>query len=385
MFEPFSPLPPSAEKDLAGWFDSLARGLAESQQWGRLFDLRLLQTRSRLGLPLDRRGSLDDVDEPRRGALEEGYLAACREVGALLLESGRFRDAWMYLRPAGERLRMREHLRRAAPAEQHLDELIDVALLEGVDPERGLAWLLGRQGTCNAITTLDALQGQLDPHDLRACAEALVRHVAAELRGNLRGHLHRLRGSAPPDLAVRELVEQHPELLADGSYHLDPSHLASAVRYGRLLHDRSLLSTAWELADYGRRLPADLQYPGDPPFEETFPAHCRFFDVLLERDVEAGLAYFGARAEAAAAEEAPFGPLETWLILLCRSGRPREALDAYARWLPRDRELSSAAPTLLELARQGAAWERHAEICRARGDVVGFAAGELARREDGPS
>ena len=66
-----------------------------------LFDARLSQVRGRLGLPLYASGELDRLPEPLRSQVEEGYLAACREVGGLLLQAGKLREACLYLRPAG--------------------------------------------------------------------------------------------------------------------------------------------------------------------------------------------------------------------------------------------------------------------------------------------
>jgi hypothetical protein len=361
-------------------FREVAQHFVEAGQFHRLFDLRLIQERRRLGLPVDRRAPIDDVEEPLRSRLEEGYLAACREVGELLLGSGRLREAWMYLRPAGDKLSLRSRLAQVVLDDQRADELIELALFEAVDPERGYAWLLGRNGTCNAITTLDGLSGQLAVAELAACAAVLVRHVYRELHGNLRGHLARLTGEPPPDLSVAELVDQHPELLAGGNYHLDASHLGSTVRYARLLTDPPLVTKALEIAEYGCRLPADLQYPGQAPFEETFPAHRLLFQATLGREVDAALEYFAAKARAEGDDAHSTTAVETYLILLARTGRASEALAAYSELVGRDRQLSPHAPTLLELASASGEWSRYQEICRERDDVLGFAAGLLARR-----
>ena len=65
-----------------------------------------------VGPGADRRTPIDEVEEPLRSQLEAAYLAACREVGELLLEAGRLREAWMYLRPAGDKLAVRRQLAR---------------------------------------------------------------------------------------------------------------------------------------------------------------------------------------------------------------------------------------------------------------------------------
>jgi hypothetical protein len=358
----------------------VAQTLAASGDLHRLFDLRLLQERRRLGLALDRRTPIDEIEEPLRSQLEAAYLAACREVGELLLDAGRLREAWMYLRPAGDKLAVRQRLARMTPDEQQVNELIELALYEGVDPERGYAWLLGRQGTCSAITTLDGLEQQLSVADLKACAAVLVRHVYNELHGNMRGHLHRLAGSAPAELSVLQLIDQHPELLEGGNYHLDPSHLASAIRYARLLAEPALVAKSLEMAEYGSRLPGELQYVGEPPFEELYPAHRQWFRATLGRDVDSAVSYFAAKAHAAREDPQSTAPLETYLVLLTRAGRPAEALEAYVELAPRDRDLSRLAPTLLELAELSGQWDRYAAACRDRGDLLGYAAGILAQR-----
>jgi hypothetical protein len=365
--------------DPAALFQRVAQALVETGELHRLFDLRLIEERRRLGLPLDRRTAIDDVEEPLRSQVEGGYLEACREVGELLLEAGRLREAWMYLRPAGDKTSLRKELSKVVLDDDRADELIELALFEGVDAERGYAWLLGRNGTCNAITTLDGLSPQLALSDLKACAGVLVRHVYRELTGNLRGHLTKLKGSAPSDLSVLEFIDQHPELLAGGNYHLDVSHLGSTVRYARLLTEPSLVTKACEMAEYGSRLPADLQYPSEPPFEQTFPSHRLLFEATLGRNVEEAISFFAGKAEAERDDPRSTSAVETYLILLNRTGRAGDALKAYRDFVPADRELSAHAPTLLELASTSGDWDLYQQICRDRNDMLAFAAGVIAR------
>jgi hypothetical protein len=347
----------------------------------RLFDLRLMQERLRLGLALDRRTPIDEIDEPLRSQLEAAYLVACREIGELFVEAGRLREAWMYLRPAGEKQSLRGRLARVTADEAQADELIELALYEGVDPERGFAWLLGRQGTCSGITTLDGLAEQLSVADLRACAAVLVRHVYNELRGNLRGHLQRLTKGPPPDASVLAIITEHPELQAQGDFHLDASHLASAVKYARLLIEPTLVAMALEMVEYGSRLPEELQYAGEPPFEDVYPAHRRWFQATLGRDADVAVEYFAEQAEREVENPLATAAVEAYLELLVRLDRPSDAFDAVERLVPPDRQLSRHAPTLLELAEQSGQWSRYAMICEARNDVLGFTAGLLAQRQ----
>ncbi|MEQ8211884.1 MAG: hypothetical protein RH917_18950 [Lacipirellulaceae bacterium] len=361
-------------------FDKVAQQLAATEQWHRLFDLRLMQRRHQLGLPLERSGTLEDADEAVRDDLEAGYVAACREVGQLLLEKDQLREAWMYLRPAGEKQLVREYLSSVVANEENCDALIEISLHEGVDPERGYAWLIAHHGTCNSITTLDSLAGQLDEESQQACAAILLRHVYAELQGNLRGHLHRLEGTAPEGMAIGELIEQFPALTEGGSYHLDASHLASTVRFSRLLTEPALVQKALEICDYGKRLIEDLQYPGEAPFENLYPTHELFLKATLGEAVDEAVEFFTKRAREEHAAEPTLGvptntAVETLLVLLARNDRHSDAMEIYAELVPPERGLSSLAPTLLELASVSGNWQRYEELCHERDDLVGYTAG----------
>jgi len=376
MFDEIASLAHDADR----MFQQAAKQLVEAGQLQRLFDLRLMQRRHELGLPLDQATTLDDVEESARQPLEDAYLEACREVGLLLLETGQAREAWMYLRPAGEKAAMRRWLERAVPDEELADELIELALHEGIDPERGFAWLLGRRGTCNAITELEAMCGQLPIQDQRACTAVLVRHMHEELLSNIRGHLQRLEQSVPDGNSISRLLADHPALLEEGAYHIDTSHLATTVRLARLLSDPSLLQMAIELADYGSKLNKDLQYPDQPPFEDLYPTHLLLFRATLGEEVDQALDYFAKRARTVAVEEHGATALETYLILLERTGRTELAMDEYAELTPADSSLSPYAPSLLHLAQVSGRWDRYLEICQNRNDVVGFAAGQVSKQ-----
>ncbi|MCX7416572.1 MAG: hypothetical protein NTY25_08780, partial [Planctomycetia bacterium] len=60
-------------------FDSLARSLRDRRRWHALFDLRLMQARTALGIPLH--GDLTHLPLATRDALDKHSIAACREAG----------------------------------------------------------------------------------------------------------------------------------------------------------------------------------------------------------------------------------------------------------------------------------------------------------------
>ncbi|MEX2172420.1 MAG: hypothetical protein WD851_24075 [Pirellulales bacterium] len=384
MFDPLESHAHNADRML----EALARELAAAGRWHDLFQTRLVQQRARLGLAADSSVPLEEVEEPLRSQLEGAYTAACREVGELLLESGQFREAWYYLRPAGEKARLHRALAKVVPADDQVEGLIELALYEGVDVERGYGWLLGRYGTCNAITTLEGLGAQLPPSDLRACAAALVRHLHQELLHNVAGHIERVeseRNEPKGGTTSGSLVELFPGrewLFEHEAAHVDASHLSAAVRFARVLEERQVVRLAWELAEYGRRLHATLQYPGEAPFVDHYPSHALLFAATLGNRVEEAIEFFTAQAAAANPEQDGTAAVETLLVLLTRTGRWSEALTAYRERVPAGVQLSPFAPRLLDLAQRSGEWDAYAQIMRERNDPVGFAIGQLAAQSD---
>jgi len=290
------------------------------------------------------------------------------------------------LRPAGEKKLLRQWLERTVLDEEHADELIGLALYEALDPERGFAWLLAQRGTCNAITEFDALVQQLSVTDQRACAAVLVRHIHAELLDNIRGDLQRQEQPVPPPTeSILAILSSHPKLLADGAYHIDTSHLSTTVRLARSLVtsstiDRPLLRLAIDLATYGSHLAKDMQYPDQPPFEDLYATHLLLFNAVLGDDTEAAVEYFRQQAETVATEYYGSSAIEAYLILLARVNQPELAMNEYARLVLDNNVLSDHAPSLLQLAKQSGKWDRYLEICKQRGDAVGFATGLLTQR-----
>lgn len=368
-----------ASHDTTQMFEHAAQQLVSTGKLHQLFDLRLLEHRYKLGLSIEHQTPLDDVPAPAREQLEQAYMDACREVGQLLLNSGQAREAWTYLRPAGEKPIMREWLEQAVPDEERADELIELALYEAIDAERGFAWLLAQRGTCNAITEFDALAGRLSVADQRACAAVLVRHMHGELLENLRGHLQRLEREVPETESIAEILSTHPDLLDEGAYHVDTSHLSTTVRFSRAIEDDSLLPLAIDLATYGSRLAKDLQYPDQPPFEDLYRTHLLLFRATTGEAADPAIEYFREQADSVSTEYYGSSAIEAYLILLDRIGQHEQALEEYARLVPAESSLSAHAPSLLQLAERSGCWDRYFEICEQREDTVGYAAGLLAR------
>ena len=372
-------------------FAALAESLKARQRWHALFDLRLLQARAALGLPTT--GDVGTLDPATRDRLDEQSLAACREVGWPLLDEGHVAAGWMYLRAAAEPAEVADKLAalllRDAPAADdeaaaaRLQEIIQIALWEGIDPALGLSAVLASQGTCNSITAYEQAVSRLPAARQQQPAGVLLNHLFRELFQSLAADLER-RGLVPAETiagttSIAELLAAAGGLKDDPSFHVDVSHLQSVLRIARVCTDRPTIEKAWELAVYGCRLPEEVTYPGEAPFENVAEASRLFYGALLGRDVDEALRYFRRAAATARVEESGTLPADTLVYLLWRLGRPAEALHAALErpaenGMPSGMQISGMLPSLVELARQGNALDMLRAACRSRGDEITFAA-----------
>jgi hypothetical protein len=348
--------------------------LKQERKYHELFDVLLMGTRHRLGLPVILSTPLDDLPEPQRTRLEEAYLAACRDVGTLLLADGKLREAWMYLRPVGDRALVADALGKMVPNDENLQDMIEIALHEGVAPALGFELVLKNYGTCNAITTFEGALTSRSRSDQQAGAAMLLRQLHADVLNNVRSDIARQEGSEPAASHLAELVADRDWLFADNNYHIDTTHLAATIRFARLLDEPALIELAWDLTEYGRRLSAQFQFAGDEPFVDVYKSHGLFFAAQLGRQIDAALEYFADRARAVDVQEQGAAAAEVYVALLARLGRYDEAMTAAAEHIPPGARLSGFAPSLFELARLGDGYDRLLAICQQRGDLVGYAA-----------
>lgn len=376
----------ASEQGMTAATERLAEYFRSAEQYHELFDLRLLQARLDLGLPAILTKGLDDLDEPLRTRMEDRYLDACREVGHLLLAEGRVREAWMYLRPVGDRAAVAEALEKLIPQEDNVEQIVEVALYEGVHPRLGFELVLKNFGLCNAITTYDAQMQQRPRAERQEVAALLVRQIHGDLLHTLTDYLAKKQGKTPQETTIAALVADRDWMFDDNEYHIDTSHLAAVIRFALVVDEAEVLRLAIDLTEYGRRLSSMFQYPGQEPFADTYPAHALFFRALVGEAVEEAVRYFRERAESPADDPSSW-PAEVYVALLARLGRSEDAFEAAAQHLASARTVGFA-PSLLELAQRTGNYDRLLEISRQRGDLLGFAmalAEQTRRRSGSPS
>lgn len=367
--------PPDNRDEALKTFDQLARVLIDKQDFHHLFDARMLRKKFELGLPLNRPSSLGDVPEPLRKEVEATYINAAREVGQKLLDAGEIGQAWTYYQVLREPEPVANALEAISPiteSSERLEELIHVALIQGVNPAKGLALMLKAHGTCSTITTLDQSLQNLNPQQRQACAKVMVRSLYGDLTESVRRDVERRIPGLPPGESLRSLIAGRDWLLESGNYHVDVSHLHAVIRFARSIEPPAEeLDLALQMCEYGQHLAAPLQYAGEPPFVDYYAAHAAFFRALLDKDREKSLQYF--RDQLANEPDEGDKPLLAYVLvdLLTRVGRLDEAVDVASQWLTNLSE--DVRVSFSELCLQANRPDALREAARRNGDLVTYA------------
>lgn len=358
---------------------SLINILKQSGDFHRLFEARTMQARHALGLPLLSSVPSSELPSDIRTQLEDQMIAACREVGEALLESGDIAAGYQYLQMIGELDPVRTALETISPEEQDVPSFVEIALSRGVHPVRGIDLILKHYGLCQAISACESLLAQGTPIPTRDQAiRRLVRAVHEELVHRLQSEIEQREGSAPTSSDVETLLKGRDWLFEEDNYHIDTSHLNAIVRMARLLGPGPEIEHAVALCTYGNQLSSKYRYPDPAPFEDVYSDSRRFFLILSGEDAEDGLRFFKEQAERLDPSEVGTYPSEVYLHLLRETGRWQDAIDYIEKRLSDlPSNLTSAINSLCEVSRNFDAMNRFA---RERHDPISFLA-SLASRE----
>src|SRR5262249_30704120 len=128
--------------------DRLIEGLRGEKRYHALFDALLMKKRLELGLALVRPTALKDVPDRQREEFEKVYIDSAREVGELLLKENSIPQAWHYFRAINEPAKVTAAI-EALPEGSAPDDVVEIALFQGVAPVKGLSLYLGSHGTCS--------------------------------------------------------------------------------------------------------------------------------------------------------------------------------------------------------------------------------------------
>ncbi|QDT91342.1 hypothetical protein [Gimesia algae] len=357
--------------------DRLVETLTTQKNYHRLFDALLMQKKLALGTSLLQPTSFDNVAEGQKKEFEEAYIDAARQVGNLFLADKKYSDAWLYFQTIQEPEPVAEALKKINPRTVHEDkveELIQVCVYEGANPEKGFEIMLQVNGICNTITVFDQMNAQLKPEERQQVACLLVDQLYADLVQSLQYQVQQKVPMAPPTDNLRELMAGRDWMFESGSYHIDVSHLNSVVRFARLLPDDDPhLSKVIELCEYGSRLDSQFQYPGETPFEDFYPAHMHFFKALVgdENDQKMGVAYFESKLDQEPDEDDKQMIAYALIDLLTRVGQDDRAIELAEKYLSQFEDPNTFSFT--DLCLKTDHLDVLLRVARGKGDLVTFA------------
>ena len=342
-----------------------------------LFRARLLEKRRALNLPLLNPGDLKAAPPEAKKEYEDYVEAVCREIGSKYLAEGNLTQAWRYFRTIGDNQPIREALEKLDP-KSATDEVLEIALGQGVHPVRGFEIVLERDGLCRAVSTFDTeFSSSLD--EKRAAAALLVRAIYRELVLNTRKQIYERFNEYPPETDLVDLFQHRPWMFEDGNYHADPSHLIAICRIGLIVEGESERIMGLSCAEYGRKLDSKLQYEGRAPFEAGYSDYALYYRALLGQNVEANITFFKEKLSHYDLHAMDSFATEAILLLYWNCGKQKEALEFWRenfRYTAPD-QAGQITPSFYELCAQAKDYKQLAEVARLHDDSSAWAAARL--------
>ena len=373
MLEPaFEALGPMlGSEDPASSLDYLIGRFREAKDYHLMFEAKLMKKRLELGLPLIQAPNLGALPSDVQAKYQQFLVEAAQETGELFLASGDIPKAWPYLRATGDVQRVAAAIERVEPGE-NVDAVIEIAFMQGVHPAKGLELVIEKFGICRALTYFGGNGGEKDREQ---SIGVLARSIYSELVASLDNAIEEREGRKTGLNSITSLIDGRDWLFGEYSSYIDPSHLVSVLQYSPEVTDPETLRQFHDLCEYGKRLSANFQFPGRPPFENPFVDYDNFVQALLGVDVDEQIAHF--RKKLGDTETAGNWPAQILINLLVRLERYREALEISLEHLPGAHASEIACPTAQQLCELAGDFDRLAELARERGDLLTYVAAHL--------
>ena len=358
-------------EDPASSLDYLIGQFREAKDYHLMFEAKLMKKRLELGLPLIQAPNLGALPSDVQAKYQQFLVEAAQETGELFLASGDIPKAWPYLRATGDVQRVAAAIERVEPGE-NVDAVIEIAFMQGVHPAKGLELVIEKFGICRALTYFGGNGGEKDREQ---SIGVLARNIYSELVAPLDNAIEEREGRKTGLSSITSLIDGRDWLFGEYSSYIDPSHLVSVLQYSPEVTDPETLRQFHDLCEYGKRLSANFQFPGRPPFENPFVDYDHFVQALLGVDVDEQIAHF--RKKLGDAETAGNWPAQILINLLVRLERYREALEISLEHLPGAHASEIACPTAQQLCELAGDFDRLAELARERGDLLTYVAAHL--------
>jgi hypothetical protein len=344
--------------------DLLIRKLLEEKRYQQIFEVRLLEKRHALGLPLIFSGSIADLPPEYRDVYQAAVTDAAREAGTAYLADGDIVRAWPYFRAIGDPAPIAAAIERVHSSEE-AERVLAIALVDGVSLRKGFELLVEHRGVCQGV---DFVINCADRATRVMYLQILVRVFHGQLLAHLKEAVTVVEGETPATSRVREVIANRDWLFEGGRLYIENSHLLSILQASLELEDPDTMRLVLELAEYGQRLDPMFQNPAGPPFEDPFVDHAAYLRALLDENVEEGVAHFRKKLAASVP-----GSAQVLVGLLARLGRHAEAIQISLDQL--GGEAADDCPSAVQLCQMAGDYRQLRDVARKKGDFVGFAAG----------
>ena len=234
----------------AAAFEQLADRFRREKDYRSLFDVRLMQARLELGLPLVSTSRIADVPQQHQDAYQQRYVQAAREVGEHLLADGNIPRAWPYFRATGDTAAIVQALdtfRAPDPdtpeSRESLAATIHIAFQERVHPQRGFELILEHYGLCRAITMFSGYpdSGRTARLGAPPCSNASRATRRQSPARDRRGRRLRTESGSVP-----ALIEGRAWLFANNAQHTDSSHIVPVLKFSAELDDAEHCVWRWK-------------------------------------------------------------------------------------------------------------------------------------------
>jgi hypothetical protein len=347
------------------------------------FRALLLQKRFELGLPLINPGDLGNFPDHTRKAYEDYVEEICRETGMTYLNDGKIIEAWRYFRTVGDRAPIRAALEKLDP-QQTTDEVLRIALDEGVHPKRGFELVLKRDGLCRTITLFDSASA-VDLSVKRHAAGIMSQQLYTELVIGVSKQIFDRFGEIPPEMDLVDLIRHRPWLFENANTHADPTHISAVSRYGLLCETQPEQIMTLSINEYGKLLDKRFGAATDAPFEDGFLDHVKYVRALLGENVDDAVDHFTAKL---AGYDTSADPVAAeWIIsLVFRVGQKKKALELWQKHLSHTPpDLPGAyLPSFYDLCTNANEFGLLGETARGQGDVSAWAGAWLLASVERP-
>jgi hypothetical protein len=321
--------------------DHLAEQMIARKDYNKLFYTLLVKSRLELGLNVIPTAPSNDIPVDKQEKFEDNIRLSARNVAERFLKENNLEQAWNFYRMIGETEPIKAAIDAMEPKpEDEMEVPIRLAFYEGLNMPLGFDWILERYGLCNAITTLTSQDFSQMPAVREYCLQKLIRALYEELAIRLRNEIEKHDGNKsdvekiPVGEAgeIKKLIANRPWLFEEDNYHIDLSHLSSAVQMSIHLPACKELEMALELCAYGKNLSSRFLGKSEPPFENLYESYGTYLEINAGREIEKNLDFFRKIAK----ENEPDGssyPAEVLLQLLEKLGKSEEALELAGRTL----------------------------------------------------